>query len=163
MQIWLGEYTTPPKLHDAFVVALKTAVTSWRRGKHDGGLDGREYWYGDAAFGAWIGDLRKYDALGENARKGLEGIHPWNYTSLVDARRAAVAFLKEWGTLLDGEPREAVDRARERYEQEVKALEPFEPREPDWATAARGLTIEALTEARKLESQAMAELEKALR
>jgi hypothetical protein len=140
----------------------------WRSTRdHGGGLEGREYWYGDAALAAWIGDLQETDALSEDARKALESIHPWNYMSLVDARRAAVAFLKEWGILLDGEARAAGDRARELYGKEVEVLEALETgmrdQKPDGSEATRRLAIEALAEARKLETQAIAGLEKALK
>ena len=113
-----------------------------------------------------MGDLGDFDKLSEEAHAGLRSIDPWNYTSLVDARRAAVGFLKEWGVVLDGDARKAADKARELYEKEVKALEPLldakRADKQDWSHAALRREIEALTKARDLEAKAIAQIEKAL-
>ena len=166
MRHYIGEFRQPPPLRDALLDVLKMAVAHWKRERHHGGLDDREYRYGKAAFDAWIGDLRNYDKLSPDAQKGLKGIDPWNYLSLVDARRAAVGFLKEWGVVLDGDARKAVDEARELHEQEVKTLEPLveakRSETKDWSDAARRREIEALTKARDLEAKAIGRIEKAL-
>ena len=166
MRHYIGEFRKPPALRDALLEALRLAVTHWTRERHHGGLGDREYWYGRAAFDAWIGDLRGFDKLSPEAQRGLKGIDPWNTLSLADARRAATGFLKEWGLVLDGDAREAVDQARELYEQEVKALEPLVEAKrsatKDWSEAARTREAEALTKARGLEAEAIAQIEKAI-
>ncbi len=168
LQTYLGEYTEPPPLREALAAALRMAVEHWRRERHDGGLPGREYWYGDAAFGAWIGDLGGFEGLSDDARKGLVGLDPWVWTTLRDARAAGVQFLRDWATVVDGEAREALGRAAGLYDEEVKVLDALlgEKRkaeaEQDWSEAARQGEIEALSQARELEGKAVAELGAAL-
>ena len=168
LHVYLGEHTEPPPLRDALLEALQTAVRDWRRERHQGGLEEREYWYGDAALAAWIADLRGFGALSDEAQKGLHGIDGWNYTSLHDARKAAVQFLKDWATVLDGESRAALGRAGALYEEEVKLLEPLVPEKrkmpdvADWSEEAREREVEILAQARSLEAQAIGEIEKAL-
>ena len=77
-------------------------------------------------------------------------------------------FLKLWGTVFEGEAREAVERAAELYEEDTKTLEPLleEKRADiqllDWSADSRQKEIDVLTQAREIESKAIAELERAL-
>lgn len=168
LHTYLGDRIEAPSVRDSLLTVLKNAVLNWKRERHHGGLEDREYWYGEAAFSAWIKDLQEFDNLTEEAQKGLVGIDWWNYTSLHDARKAAAKFLKEWSYILDGEKQQALKRAVELYEQEVKVLEPLledkqnPGEEQDWSKKALLKEIEILTEALKLESEAIAEIEKAL-
>ena len=165
---YLGEHKKPPPPRKALRDALDTAVRNWQRERHDGGIERREYWYGDAAFAAWIEDLRGYDSFDEETRKAMFGIDPFNYTSLYDARKAAVSFLRDWGVVVRGEAREALNRAAELYEQETKVLEPLlqekraDPEVQDWSADSRQKEIDVLTQAREVEAKAIAELEAAL-
>lgn len=168
LQTYLGDYAEPSSLRDGLLAVLQTAVLNWKRERHHGGLEDREYWYGKAAFSAWIKDLQGFDTLTEETQKALIGIDWWNYTSLYDARKAAVEFLKDWSNVLDGERQQALGRAMVLYEQETKVLEPLladkreSGEEQDWSAEARLREIEVLTEALKLESRAIAEIESAL-
>lgn len=165
---FLGDNRKAPPAKRALKEALHTAVRNWKRERHDGGIGGREYWYGDAAFAAWIADLRNHDSFDEETKKAMFGIDPWNYTTLYDARKAAVGFLKDWGVVLAGDAHEALNRAAELYERETKTLEPLlqekraDAELQDWSSASRQQEIDILTQARETESKAIAEIEKAL-
>ena len=168
MQIYLGTHGQPPSLQAALREALQTAVSHWKRERHHGGLPDREYWYGAAAFDAWIGDLRGFDALPPKAQEDLKGLHGWNFASLHDARQAARKFLSDWRHAVDGPARTALEQAAALYEKEAKLLEPLakakEPAdgEAPWSPDVRRKDAAALAEARKLEEQAIAKIEQAL-
>lgn len=169
MHVYLGDPVQPPALRDCLREALQMGVQNWRRQKHDGGLKDREYWYGDAAFAAWIGDLRSFGKLDAKAQDALRGLDGWNYVSLHDARRAAVQFLKDWARIMDGEARKALERAAELYDKEAEALKGLvedkdkPAKQRDGSQAAREKEIAVLREARKLDAAAIAEIEKALK
>lgn len=77
------------------------------------------------------------------------------YISLVDARQAAVAFLKNGSALPQGESRRAVEHAAAIYDSEVAML-----REKGWgAPEQRGETLAAACE---LEADAIAQVQSAL-
>jgi len=173
LHVYLGDYVQPPALREALIEALRLAVGNWRRKRHDGGLKGREYFYGDAAFAAWIKDLRNYDKLSAKTQAAMSGVDPFVYVSLHDARRAARAFLNEWSGLLDGEARQALEKASELYEEEIKVLQPLlagkqaacenGPQENKASLReVRLREIEVLTKARKTEASAITQMEKAL-
>ena len=167
-QTYLGDYVEPPSLRDTLREALQAAVRNWKRERHDGGLADREYWYGDAALAAWVKDLGAYDTLPDETKKRLMDLDDWCLTALLDARKAAVSFLRDWATALDPEPRDALKRAADQYQQEVKALEALVAAQravekgAAWSKPARQRRIDALTEARRLDAAAIAEIEKAL-
>lgn len=167
---FLGEWKKPPPPRDVLRDSLVQAVYHWRRDRHHGGLPDREYWYGRAAYDAWIRDLRGYEALSEASQKGFRGIHGWNYHSLHDARKAASLFLKDWSCLASGRMKECLERARGLYDQQVKTLEPFVKRQHDrdehpdsFTLEAREEEAEVLEEAKELEGRAVAAIEEALR
>jgi len=173
LQIYLSHYAEPPSLRECLVEALRTAVCNWHRTRHDGGVQGSEYWYGAAALQAWIRDLADADHYPAETKKALFGLAPWNYAALYDARKAAMPFLRDWSLAVDGGAREALQRAAGLYEKEVKVLEPVlaerkagevhggETME-EWFAKGRVREAEALTQALQLESSAMAEIERAL-
>jgi len=173
LQVYLSHHTEPPALRECLVEALRTAVRNWHRTRGDGGVHGREYWYGAAASQAWIRDLADADHYPVETKQALLGLAPWNYAALCDARRAAVSFLKDWSLVVDGEAQEALQRAAGLYEKETKILEPVlterkagevhggETME-GWFARGRLREAQALTDALQLESAAMAEIEKAL-
>lgn len=169
MFLYLGDWGKPPSLRDGFLESLKVAVKNWRRERHDGGLKGREYWYGDAAFAAWIKDLRAFDSMSADTRNKLHRLDRWNLTSLVDARRNISMFLTDFARLLTVDAQQSLKTAEELYQKEVEALQPIyqdrkeKHRSPEsWTAAERDREIEALTSARQIESDAIAAIEKAL-
>ena len=170
MRHFLGEWKKPPPLAESLRGSLAQAICHWRRDRHHGGLPDREYWYGRAAFDAWVKDLRGYEQLTEESQKGFRGIHGWNYHCLHDARKAARQFLKDWGTVTTGGMKEDLARAEALYEKQVKTLEPFVKRQHDrderpesFAREAREEEAAALEEAKRLEGEAVAAMADALR
>ncbi|MCC6729006.1 MAG: hypothetical protein IT208_06665 [Chthonomonadales bacterium] len=164
MQVYLGRWRRPPGLATALREALCLAVRNARRERHDGGIAGREYWYGDAALAAWIRDLERWDGLAEASRQALRGLHRWVLGSLYDARKAAVSFLRDWSLATDGAPRAALTRAADRYAAEVTLLESVLPPpgdEPDWGLAGRADAVSALRRTRRMEVEAVGDLSRA--
>ena len=169
---YLGPQSDPPHPREALRKALEVTVANWRREKHDGGVKGREYLYGEVALKAWIADLQAFDGLSAEDRQGLSGLDPWVYTQMCDARKAAVRFLNDWSCLTDGAAHDALGRAEALYQQEVEVLEPLlvakreaveaQDGAAEWPAADRDVEIAALTQALELERDAIAELERAL-
>jgi hypothetical protein len=171
LQTYLGEHRQPPPARKALRTALHVALLNWRRAKHHGGLGlrEREYWYGEAALNAWIGDLRECGSYNDEARKALSGLDPWVFTQLHDARKAAAKFLKDWSVILDDEGREALEKAAALYQEEVDTLDTLLPTKrdeegtgADLSAESREREIEVLTQARDLEAKAIEQVEKAL-
>jgi hypothetical protein len=145
----LADYTKPLSPRAALVEALRLAVHNWSRDPvgHPGGNPGI-YHYGEAALTIWADDLARADAFTEEQRGSLKFVSWWNFASLLDARRAAVAFLERQGALLGAESEECLRQAREVDVGEVALLE------------ERGQ--EALREACAVEAEAVGYLEQAL-
>ncbi len=169
---YLGPQSDPPHPRDALRKALEVTVANWRREKHDGGVKGREYLYGEVALKAWIADLQAFDGLSVEDRQGLSALDPWVYTQMWDARKAAAQFLNDWACVTDGAAHDALGRAEAFYRQEVEALEPLlaakreavggQDEVAEWPAADREAEIAALTRALGFERDAITELEQAL-
>jgi hypothetical protein len=114
MWFLLGEHKEVISTTQAVIEGLKMAVHNWRRkvGKEGPG----EYWYGPAAYEAWIGLLQRADGLGPEDRPGVLGCSRFCHAALLDARRSAVAFLREHAPRWQGPPREALKTAADSYE-----------------------------------------------
>ncbi len=168
MQTYLGDYVQPPSRRETLIESLRIAVRNWQRRKHDGGVAGREYIYGDAAFRAWVADLQRYDALDRHARDALRGLDGWVLVTLYDARQAAVRFLQEQAPALGERGATALRRAADRYQHVLALLDPVLlvragiEGETDWTAAARQREMAALNEAYQFESQAIAAIEEAI-
>ena len=166
----LGRHTVPPSLGDCLYTVLRDAVRNWHRGRDHGGLPGREFCYGEAAYEAWLDDLRSgLTPANGTTRKKLEWRDPWNYVCLHDARRAAVIFLREWAAAAPEASREAIHRAGELYGGVVKTLARLvEVKRREMVASAAGTPldrareIQTVSEARILESQAIRAVEQAL-
>ena len=163
---FLSEPDVAPEPVAALRQALEVAVGNWDRERHDGGIAGREYLYGEAALSAWTKDIESFEGLDEETRARLQSQHAWVYSQLADARRAAVAFLRDWSTLVTGEARSAMREAADLYEQESKALQegldglPKETAE--WSAADRGRAAALLARCTGLEGDAIDKLRQAL-
>ena len=159
MRHYLGKWTPPPPLKNALRDALRMAVEYWQRERHDGGLKGREYWYGKAALEAWIGDLKSYDTLAEASRKGVRDLGSVNVKALCDARRAANAFLRDWSCLARASERKAILRAAEAYSRVPELLGPLvdesDGKTPGLSRAVREKQINVLTEVKQAEAEAV--------
>jgi hypothetical protein len=167
-QTYLGQYVEPPSRRQAFLEALKIAVRNWRRVKHDGGVAGRVYWYGEAAHRAWHRDLERFDALSEPAQGRFYALDCWNYAMFLDARRTAVAFLQENAPTLGGLAQKAVERAAGHYQHVANLLTSFAGEREilsdvtDWSAVLRQKELNVLAEAVQFESKAIADIELAL-
>ena len=173
MIIYLGGYSPELSRSEAFIESLKLAVRNWRRrcGKAGPG----EYWYGETALGIWIDDLSIVDSLTQKEKETLFFVSWWNFTSLVDARNAAISFLRGNVTHLPEQSAHFISKAAALYEREVKSLDcasftkhdaffgPWSGKSiKDWTADVRKREREILTEACRLENNAITEIEKAL-
>jgi RNA polymerase sigma-70 factor (ECF subfamily) len=172
MWLVLGEYRPVLSRQQAVIEALKIAVHNWRR---EVGTEGPgDYWYGPAAYRAWSDRLAHHDAMAEDRRKLLSHVNQFNFIALVDARRAAVAFLQENAPVLNEQARPALVRAAEVYEQAVTFLKskraaktacfaaPTDKARQNWSDDVRRQEMEILAEAERRDADAIAELDRAL-
>ena len=164
---FLSEADGTPEPLVALGHALAVAVGNWDRERHDEGIAGREYLYGEAALSAWTKDTESFEGLDEETRARLQSQHAWVYSQLADARKAAVTFLRDWSTLVGGEARGAMREAADLYEQENDALQEGLdglPKEgTEWSAADRGRAAELLRRCMGLEGDAIDRLRQALR
>jgi RNA polymerase sigma-70 factor (ECF subfamily) len=172
MLIFLTDHVEPLPRRQAVLQALKIALRNWRRDPvpHARG----KYHYGEAALTSWKDDLAQAGTFTDDERRGM--FHPswWNFSSLEDARWAAVHFLKDLVAVLEGQAAEAVSRAAAAYEQEAKFLTsvldgkeaflgPWSGKDfQAWTDEVRRREQEVLLQVRELESSAIGEVEKAL-
>jgi RNA polymerase sigma-70 factor (ECF subfamily) len=163
----------PLSPRDALVESLGIAVRNWRRGHSDAGIKGRDYWYGTAAFDAWIKDLGMAGTLDAETRNGLLGISTWSFVTLLDSRSAAATFLADHAGHAAAAARGALDAARLEYERETATLGQARSDKcafvaahpgPDggWTKEMMAREQQILAEARQHEEAAIAQIEKAL-
>ena len=170
--IFIGEHTEALPTRDAFVKGLQIAVRNWDRERFTTGPG--EYWYGEAAFDDWIGDIAAAETLTEEERKQLFMVNWWNFEALADARAPATKFVRDHVELLGLEAEKALRRAAALWEQELATLAPaFSQHDAflgpwtdmsieDWTPEVRARERELLTQARDLDAKALAEIAKAL-
>jgi hypothetical protein len=131
--------------------------------------------YGPSAYEAWIGLLQRGGELKHKDRLDLFGCSWWCYSSLLDARRAAVAFLHEHATQREGSARQALQRAADLYQQVLDTLKSTAFAGQDfflsphadkalerWTPDVRQREISCLRNATELDEAAVAEIEKGL-
>jgi hypothetical protein len=174
MQLYLGE--RDPELSGAaqLRLALELAVHRWNRGTHDGGVEGRVYFYGPAAYDAWIEALERFDTLSEDEAKQLAHTNGFaSVCGLADARAAGAAFLREHRALVPDEAAGHMQRAAEACTAASKALYgayndeklftmPWVRAVADWTAEQRAREIDVLNEVRAHDERTMAEIEQAL-
>ncbi len=173
--ILLGEHGEPMKQPDALVQAMTIAVHNWNR--RTGRSGPGEYWYGQAAYDAWMGDLAKAEAEGRSEQewKLFAHVNRWNFSALGDARKAAIAFLRQNAALLPAPARSALERAADVYARQVEFfassefsadgcfLGPAPPQGTEaWTQDARDREIDLLAKTRDFDASATAEIESAL-
>jgi hypothetical protein len=164
MVLFIGDRGEPMSRRDAVVESLKTAVRNW--GRERGHAGPGDYWYGKAALEHWSADIGEAEELSQEERELLRSVGLWNFTTMHDARKAAVSYLTESADVLGGEAGEALRGAAERYGGEVKLLdgaaeEPhvFDESVEGWSVEVRGREREVLSRAVELEEKAIAEIE----
>jgi len=171
---------------DALVQGLGIGLMNWKRGREPGEKwqprreKGKwEYTFGEAAYEAWINDLRGSKSLDPESQRGLLGITDWTAYALYDARLAAARYLAANTGLLGDAAEPCLARAADLYGQsgsavrdlEKKGLKGYiERREFDppkvelepWTEETREHVIATLNEAFQLDSRAVTEIEGAL-
>jgi len=160
--IFVDEHTRAMPRRDALVMALETAVRNWRRVKFSEGPGA--YWYGAAALDRWIADLNEAEQFTPEEKGQLCSVGWWNYSTLHDARMAAVAFLHDNAALLLD-----LARAADLYRKETNLLasafanrDAFTNSADNWTAEMRQRERDILTRARAIEEEAISFLEKAL-
>ncbi len=155
--VFLDGYGEPLPGSEALNEALRVAVANWSR-EADEPLH-----YGAEALDLWREALGEYDALDGGDRELLGMVNFWTLMHLLDARRAAVAFLDANAHLLG----EDALRGLGSYREEVALLEAFAEANgefitwwggeapAEWDVATRAEQAELLERVRGLEESAM--------
>jgi RNA polymerase sigma factor (sigma-70 family) len=155
MWFTLEEHREAPPRREAVIGALRMAADQWKRVSGKAGPG--EYWYGEAAWERWLGDLRRADSVTQAQRDKMLDVSRWVYLRLTDARKAAVAFLKESVASLPEPARGAARRAQETYEKQVSLLT-----SRDWPREIGPREMEFLAEVRRLDAAAIEQIGKGL-
>ena len=166
-RMFLDQWTPPPSRLASLKEALRTAGELWRREHGDGGVAGRDYWYGQAALSAWVRDLDLAATLDEKKRQEIFHPSQFCYSTLLDARAAAAAFLREHAPLLEGQARAALERAADLYAQQRSHMISHEPpwsKKPfaEWFVETRPRMRQLLTDALRIETDAIAQIDAAV-
>ncbi len=169
-QLFLDACEPVPDPRRVLAAGLRTALRNWKRGKASAGYapHGREWFYGEQAMRIWADDLLMRDPASVNPKDGqvYRDVNRFVYLSLLDARKAAVIFLRRHAGLLSGDGKAAMLRAADAYEREVGLLSgPVTGNAPwlkngtaEWTTEDRRAQSEIILSALKLEQEAMASL-----
>ncbi len=152
--------------------SLRIAVRNWDRsdGLYDHMGKG-QYLYGRRALNQWAEDLGRYGEWTEKERELLFFVNWWCFSNLVDARMAAVEYLRGHLDDVSGDARDSLARAIALYQEEISLLTPpsFERKEvffgpwsgksiADWTPEVRKNEQDLLREAMKIEEAAVASL-----
>ena len=131
-----------------------------------------EYWYGPAAYRAWTRHLANCDSLSEQKRNLLFTCNWWNFSTLVDARRSAVTFLRDNAHLLPPAAHAFATKAADVCRQAHTSLSSVFARHDiflcrwgmeamqRWTPQARQAEMNVLAEAERFDATATALLEK---
>jgi len=169
LSFFIGEHGEGLSPHEGLLEALRIAVRNWHRERFSEGPG--EYWYGKAALTRWINDLGEASGFTPEEQGNLCFVSRWSFSSMHDARKAAVTFLREHAPLLKDTAAQAVLRAAEIYEREVELLDSASASKDafvssdvgQWSPEMRQREIEILTRAKEIEEEAIAEIERALK
>jgi hypothetical protein len=168
LQTYLGAYKELPPPRETLLQALRRAVKNWKGGKRNDGADSLEDWYGDAAFKAWMRDLRRFDQMDAETKGKLFFIDRWVLSILHDARQAAISFQRAHAASLPGNARQTLERAANAYQHVTAILEPMMALRwgvagvAEWSTEVRSKQSEVLGEVYQFEARAIAQIELAL-
>ena len=130
-----------------------------------------QYLYGRRALNQWAEDLGRYGEWTEKERELLFFVNWWCFSNLVDARMAAVEYLRGHLDDVSGDARDSLARAIALYQEEISLLTPpsFERKEvffgpwsgksiADWTPEVRKNEQDLLRKAMKIEEAAVASL-----
>lgn len=154
--LFIEDKALPLSRREALLESLRIAVRNWTRDPLYSSYNQGYYHYGAAGFRKWEEHTRK-QAAGGDEQGGIGYTHPFLMLCLNDARKSAVAFLHENASLLSDAGKTALERGATLYEREVALLDSEE-----WHSKSPEEFLEFLTEAAKLESEAVAEIGRAL-
>jgi len=133
-----------------------------------------DYASGFAAYETWAQELlddAKFANLDEEELNSKNHTNAWCYSSLIDAREAAVRYLKSIGKEFDAESAKHLSAAMNVYEEILGKLKegwkyapfPWQLQEGEsWTKEMRHSEAEVLKEVLTMEKKAIAEIEKAL-
>jgi len=171
-----GEFKPALPRRQAVLESLKMAVKHWGRGRGPE-TDGK-YLYGKAALEQWSKDLSLPDDPAANLNAQEKGAlffaTWWVFSQWHDARQAAVKFFGKAAEELGGGAGEALKKAKQQYEEEVKLLTsggegrdaflgPWNAgKVENWTPALRKREQDILAEAARREAAAVAEIEMAV-
>ena len=171
----------PPR--DALIRGLLMGLVNWRRGRQPGEEwqpwreKGKwEYCFGEAAYEAWLEDMRAFTGLTVECRSSFYRCHAFTTHTLYDARLAGGRFLADNAGSLGEKARPHLEKAGELYGRLGRSIQdlrkekvaflgwaaPDEPAPAAWTDQARQREIEVLAEAHNLDAAAMAEIDRAL-
>jgi hypothetical protein len=171
MQTYVGRKEAGLSASEQLKQALTLAVLNWRRGIHDGGVPGRAYRYGEAAYDLWIEVLQGIDRPDAKALLGLMDGSCLIFSWLIDAKRSGARFLHERLELVRGGHREVLRDAAEgcghlandleRIRSETKLFQrPTAKAGPEtWTVERRGREVELLREAKQRDAAIIRQLE----
>lgn len=168
-QLRLGPLGPEPDRRQVLAAALRTAVRNWQREKTSAGyaIHGKGFLYGNMGLHAWADDLVNRAGSDEEGR--FFHLNSFVYQTLLDARRAAVTYLRGQAALEGGEIARALSGAADLYAIELEVLEARvadgsvalqvdETSEISWSPEGRSAERQALLRAAELEGQAVARL-----
>ena len=165
--LFLGAREEVLSRRDALIASLRMAAHNWRRERGHAGPG--DYWYGQAAFAQWKADLAEVDDLSADDQRLLGRVSSFNFATIHDARKAAVAYLTKSAEGFAAEEGEALGRAAAIYAEEVKlfdaaSAEPhvFGGGGEGWTADVRRRETETLSRAIELEEDAISEIERVL-
>jgi hypothetical protein len=175
MVTYLGDYHPTITRKDAFRESLEMAVRNWNRELGRSGPG--EYWYGKTALAKWREDMNLAESFTQKEQETLFFVSWWNFTSLFDARKAAVQFLNENINYLESEDaKRCIQKASSLYQKEIDdlALRIYTNHEAffgpwsgksinEWNKDVRDLESHILTDIIDTESNAIESLDMALR
>jgi len=168
---FLEDAGEPPPRDVAVCEAVKLAVHNWHRGPVRCDYNIGHYASGRAAFEMWQEDVTFWATSAENPRESgfTDG---WTMSGLLDARAAAIPFLRSHSSLLGEKAAAALERAADLYEEELRLLWVDAPGSRNVENFARFLEdlnsknardfCQFLEDLCTIESQAIAEMETAI-
>ncbi len=167
LMLFIGDRGEAMSRREAIVESLRIAARNWRRERGRAGPG--EYWYGKAALEHWMADIGRSEEFSEEDLDQLRSVTWWNFTTIHDARKTAVTYLREIAEELGGEAAEALGRAAGIYAEEVEMFDAAKA-EPHvfggsgegWTGEVRRRERETLSGAIEVEERAIAEIERAL-
>lgn len=164
----IGEKGDAPNKRESILKSLQITVNIANTENYE------DYASGFAAYEKWAENLlddARFENLDEKEFKSMNLTNAWCYNNLVDARMAAVRYLKSIETEFDGESAKRLTKTAKIYEEVVAKLKegwkyapfPWQVKEGEhWTKEMRHAEASVLKDVLTLERKAVAEIEKIL-